>query len=502
MILTKENLKNISTKNLLKPDGGLFELPEKILQFGTGVLLRGLPDYFVDKANRQGVFNGRIVVVKSTGAGDSSAFEEQDGLYTLCVRGIDAGEKIEENIISSAISRVLIANTQWKEILQCAANPELQIIISNTTEVGIQLVKEDIHQQPPNSFPGKLLAFLYERFKAFNGSRESGMVIVPTELITDNGKILQSIVLELAKFNQLEEAFIQWLVENNHFCNSLVDRIVPGTPDADTLKQLQQELGYEDNLLIMSEAYRLWAIEGDEKISSVLSFAQINDGVVIAPDINTFKELKLRLLNGTHTLSCGLAFLAGFTTVKNAMDNEKFAAFLQSLMLNEIATSIPYQLPENAAQDFGLKVLDRFKNPFIQHQWISITMQYSSKMRMRNIPVLLEYYKTRNEAPENFSIGFAAYLLFMKAVKAEDGKYWGKLNDQFYRINDDKAAYFYEQWQKHTPDELADAVLQNQELWGTDLSLLNGFSNAVKKNLNILIKEGAEKILNRNPALV
>src|SRR3954469_180278 len=241
MQLNKENIKHITSSNVIKPPEHVFELPDKVLQFGTGVLLRGLCDYFIDKANRQGVFNGRVVVVKSTDGGDASEFDKQDNLYTLCVRGIVDGKNVEENIISSAISRVLSAKQQWKEILKYAHNRHLQIIISNTTEVGLQLVKESIHQIPPSSFPAKLLAFLYERYKAFVGDAEAGMIIIPTELITDNGKKLFHIVEELARFNHLDEDFIHWLKEHNLFCNSLVDRIVPGKPDAGTLQQLQNE---------------------------------------------------------------------------------------------------------------------------------------------------------------------------------------------------------------------------------------------------------------------
>jgi len=228
MILSRYTLKNISSEVTEIPAEAMFELPERVLQFGTGVLLRGLPDYFINKANQQGVFNGRIVVVKSTSKGDSSAFEKQDSLYTLCVRGLQNGEKIEENIINSSISRVLCANEEWEQILECAHNQSMKVIISNTTEVGIQLVNDDIRRHPPVSFPGKLLSFLYERYHAFNGSKQSGMVIIPTELIPDNGKVLESIVLELAHLNGLEDAFIEWLECCNHFCNSLVDRIVPG----------------------------------------------------------------------------------------------------------------------------------------------------------------------------------------------------------------------------------------------------------------------------------
>src|SRR5215216_3423550 len=273
MELSKDNLKNITSDKVELPDESLFELPEKVLQFGTGVLLRGLPDYFIDKANRKGIFNGRIVVVKSTSQGDSSSFDKQDGLYTLCVRGLENGEKVEENLINASISRVLSATEEWEKILECAHNREMQIIISNTTEVGIQLVNDDVRHHPPKSFPGKLLAFLYERFKAFNGSAHSGMVIVPTELIPDNGKKLESIVLELAHLNGLEASFIEWIENSNHFCNSLVDRIVPGKPDDAECLAIGNQLGYSDSLMIMSEAYRLWAIEGKGQVKNVLSFA-------------------------------------------------------------------------------------------------------------------------------------------------------------------------------------------------------------------------------------
>jgi tagaturonate reductase len=495
MQLSKNNLEQIKTPGVVKPGNEIFNLPEKVLQFGTGVLLRGLPDYFIDKANRQGIFNGRIVVVKSTESGDAVSFDQQDGLYTLCVRGIEDGKKKTENIICSAISRVLSARNQWKEILQCAHNPALEIIISNTTEVGIQLVEENIRLVPPASYPGKLLAILYERFIAFKGSPESGLVIVPTELIPDNGKKLAVIIRELATFNQLEAAFLLWMDEHCRFCSSLVDRIVPGKPDTATTQQLQQDLGYTDGLLSISEIYRLWAIEGDERVQSVLSFAAADPGVVIRPDIESFRELKLRLLNGTHTLSCGLAYLSGFITVKNAMDDATFAAFVSDLMLKEIAPAIPADIPLQEARDFGLKVLDRFRNPHIQHQWISITMQYTSKMRMRNVPVLLKHYTQHDTVPERFALGFAAYLLFMRAVKKEGDIYMGespsypeKSREQFYPIKDDRAGYYFDLWQEYSAEEVVIRVLKDKSLWGADLLLLAGFAQAVRNNLNGLIK--------------
>lgn len=495
MWLSKYNLKNINTNRALVPDQALFDLPEKVLQFGTGVLLRGLPDYFIDKANRQGIFNGRIVVVKSTDGGDATAFEKQDGIYTICVRGIEAGKKQEENIICTAVSRVLSAKNEWNKILECAHNPQLKIIISNTTEVGIELVQDDIRRYPPVSFPGKLLAFLYERFKAFEGSKQSGMVIVPTELIVDNGKKLESIVTELAYLNGLKESFIDWLENSNTFCNSLVDRIVPGKPDKDTQKVIENELGYTDELLLMTEVYRLWAIEGDKDAASVLSFAEADKGVVIARDINLFRELKLRLLNGTHTLSCGVAFLAGLQTVKNAMDDAPMEHFIATLMQEEIAPAIPYKTTPEQAAEFSENCLDRFRNPFIEHQWLSITAQYSSKMKMRVVPVLLQHYALYNKVPEKIAIGFAAYIYFMKAVKEDEGKFYGKLNGNFYPVQDARAFYFYDKWQRVQPALIAVSVLRDTAFWGYDLASLQGFAAAVQEILNEIEESGMASVL-------
>ena len=495
MTLSKFTLKNLEAGEVENVPDGIFDLPEKVLQFGTGVLLRGLPDYFIDKANRLGIFNGRIVVVKSTAGGDAAVFQKQDGLYTLCIRGLEDGKPVSENIICSAISRVLSAKDEWGTILKCAHNPDMQIIISNTTEVGIELVKDDIHQHPPISYPGKLLAFLYERYMAFDGSDQCGMVIIPTELISDNGTKLESIVLELAHLNGLEENFIEWLEKYNHFCNSLVDRIVPGKPDAVAKKLLENELGYTDNLITMSEVYNLWAIEGDEKIAAVLSFAASDKGVVITKDINVFKELKLRLLNGTHSLTCGVAFLSGIVSVKEAMDNPVISKFVNDLMCNEIAKAIPYSLPEVEAITFAGKVLDRFRNPNIEHHWINISLNFTSKLQMRMVPVLLRYAELYNTYPENAALGFAAYLVFMKAVKQEDDIFYGNFNNNSYPIKDPQAKYFYEQWKNFSTPQLVKNVLTNIALWNADLTTIPGFAEKVVENVEDILLYGMVEVM-------
>ncbi|RYY14320.1 MAG: altronate oxidoreductase, partial [Cytophagaceae bacterium] len=264
------------------PAPALFHLPEKVLQFGTGVLLRGLPDFLIDQANRQGIFNGRVVVVKSTDGGDAAAFDRQDNLYTVCVRGVDDGQTISEDVVCASISRVLSAKSQWAQVLQVATSPDLAVVLSNTTEVGIVLDEnEDLGATPPRSFPGKLLAVLHARYQAFGGAADKGLVIIPTELIPDNGTKLRGILHELAGRAALGPDFVSWLDKANTICNSLVDRIVPGKPAAAAYATLTQELGYEDELLTMSEVYLLWAIEGDERVRDVLSFQQVHPGVVV-----------------------------------------------------------------------------------------------------------------------------------------------------------------------------------------------------------------------------
>ncbi|MES2418212.1 MAG: tagaturonate reductase [Bacteroidota bacterium] len=486
MILSQKNLHLIPKENLTVPPESTFQLPEKVLQFGTGVLLRGLPDYFINKANTQGIFNGKVAVVKST-KGDTTDFDAQDSLYTLCIRGLEHGQLIEENIVSSAISRVIAADHHWPDVLTIAESDELQLIVSNTTEVGITLVNESIDQNPPASFPAKLLAVLYHRFKAFNGTKESGLVIIATELIPDNGIKLAAIVLQLAQFNKLEASFVAWLTTANIFCNSLVDRIVPGKPDQQNLHQLEKELGYTDRLLTMAEPYRLWAIEGDEKVKKILEFAVVDAGVVIAKDIEIYRELKVRLLNGTHTLSCGIAFLLGIDTVKNAMQHEQVKNYIEVLMTSEISPAIPYQVTEKQTADFSKIVIDRFANPFIEHLWHNITFQYTMKMKIRILPLLANYYKIYGNMPDYIAFGFAAYLRFMKADKYENGKYFGSLNGHAYLINDDSVEYFYRQQSTYVSD-----ILNDQAFWKWDLNLMPGFVEAVNEKYDLIVKEGMQ----------
>ncbi len=423
-----------------------FELPEKVLQFGTGVLLRGLPDFLMDRANKKGIFNGRIVVVKTTGAVEPT-FDIQDNCYTLRQRGIVQGVPYAETSVITAISRVLSTVTDWQAVLSCASNLDLEIIISNTTEAGLQYVEEDITKNiAPKSFPAKLTRFLYERFCVFEGATAKGLTIVPTELVVNNGAILKQFVISQAQKNNLPQSFIDWLSTSCDFCDSLVDKIVTGSPSAEEKTKCFKLWHYEDRLCIDAEPFALWAIEGTERAFKRLSFAQVGSEVILASDITPFREQKLRILNGGHTISVAYAHLTGLQTVGEMMNHSETSAFVEKVILSEILPTVT-SISENA-NTFAQAVLDRFRNPYIVHRLLSITLQNSAKMQSRNGATFERYFQQKGQLPPLMTVGFAAYLLFSRADKFENGQFFGKnaVTHAFYPIQDDKVGLLNEHW--------------------------------------------------------
>lgn len=495
MKLSKYNLPHISDeKGLSVPNPAVFNYPEKVLQFGTGVFIRGLIDYYIDHSNNREGFKGRVVMVKSTTTGNVKMFLEQDNLYTLIMKSEKNGATLEKRVICGAISRTIDAVTEWQRVLSCAANPEMKIIISNTTEAGIALQEKDaVSANPPISFPAKLLSFLFARYQAFNGSHESGMVIIPTELILDNATKLKEILNILAVQNQMEKDFIKWLNEHNEFCNSLVDRIVPGKLPSPEEAVIQKELGYEDELMIMSETFDLWAIETSKaETQELLSFSRENPGIHIVPNINKFRELKLRLLNGSHNLSCAIGYLAGFRTVKEAMADKEFDLFMQRLINADIAAAIVSPtISLEDARKFGNQVLDRYRNPYIAFDWLDICVQDTSKIRIRAVPIVIQHFERYGYVPDGICLGFAAYILFMKGTADEQGNFYGLYRDKRYMISDEFAEKLSEKWAALKGFDLVRSVLKDEELWNTDLTLFSGFVTRVEFFLDNLISYGA-----------
>jgi tagaturonate reductase len=302
-------------------------------------------------------------------------------------------------------------------------------------------------------------------------------------------------LIDLAVYNELPASFIQWLDTCNHFCSSLVDRIVPGKPTAVKKQELEEELGYEDDLLIMSEWYRLWAIEGNEEVKNVLTFASADNGVIIEPDITRYRELKLRLLNGTHTATCGLAFLSGIQTVRDAMEQPWMFSFIRQVMINEIAEAIPYPIPAADALSFGRQVLDRFANPAIEHAWINITVQFTSKFRMRLLPVLREFVAKYGRLPDLMVTGLAGWFLFMKAGKQENGQYFGNRNGEWYPIQDEAAERLYTFWKRPDAPAQIGMILSDEQLWGENLCLYKGLPESVQYKLKQMLDIGVAKTI-------
>ena len=409
--------------DLLSKQGKFKDLPERVLQFGTGVLLRGLPDFFIHHANESGIFNGKIVVVKSTANGDIANFLSQDNLFTHCIRGVYHGVLVNESFVNSAISRVVEAKKDWNQLIELAQNENIEVVISNTTEAGLVLDSNDLlGPDAPNSFPAKLLALLYARWKYFDGAFNKGWVILPTELIPDNANVLLNILLQLAKQHSLPDTFVKWINEANDFCNTLVDRIVPGKLKETEMHELENTLGYKDQLLISSEPFALWAIEAKKPSTlAKICFVTVDDRVMVAPSIVKYRDLKLRLLNGTHTFSCAVARLAGFTTVIQAMQNKAFNNFITGLALEEIVPCVVGDaITENEAIQFANSVLERFSNPFIQHKWESIAMNFEEKMKMRNQFLMERYLLLKSKPAEKMALGFAAFALYMKKEQNKD----------------------------------------------------------------------------------
>jgi tagaturonate reductase len=422
MKLTRSMLQEIDgVDKLILPTEEQLSYPEKVLQFGTGVLLRGLPDQYISEANRAGKFRGRVVVVKSTQQGTTDDFADQDGLYTLCVKGIDNGHLVNQAYVNASISRVLSATEDWAAILEFAKADDLSVVTSNTTEVGIVYTEENIFDGVPTSFPGKLLAILHARFVHFNGDVSKGLVIVPAELIEANGTKLADILNRLAMHNQLGAAFSHWLNQANPICNTLVDRIVPGKLSAADQAATEAELGFSDALMIMAEPFGLWAIEStDQRVIDALGFSNEEKGCIVVPSIQKFKELKLRMLNASHTFSCGVSILAGMEFVKDSMNNEAIQSFISQLALEEIASAITGdKISPAEANAFGKAVLDRFSNPFLEHKWVSISAQFTLKMKIRCLPLIIATQEKTGLLPLKMLIGFSAYLVQMNLVNSD-----------------------------------------------------------------------------------
>lgn len=472
------------------------QYPEKILQWGTGAFLRGFFADFIHKAQHQGRYQGRIVAIGSTGSGRTQQLNEQDGLFTHYVEGFEQGAAIRQGTLNTAISRSLSSQSQWQEILALAQQPDMEVIVSNTTEAGLQFHADDLQAQPPATFPGKLTAFLYERYRHFEGAPHKGFHIFPFELLTDNGDLLKQYVLQHARNHQLEQGFLEWVDRHNHFYNTLVDRIVTGAPPQERQGAFEEELGYRDDLLTLTEAFRFWAIEGPDNLKTTLPFLQADPQITVTHDIGPYRERKLRILNGAHSVSVALGFLAGQNHVLGCMQDPYMSRFIQTVLSEEILPTLP---PEVAgAADFVEDVLDRFSNPYLDHQLINICMEYTAKIRMRIVPTLVRYQEQRGKIPPLMTLGFAAYWQFIASVHQRADGLQGHWNGQTYPIRDSVIHQLFPEI-PHSPlhPPLTDLTqyLAKEEIWGTSLAEIPGFTDLVSKYVRSFEQSGVQKTL-------
>ncbi|MFS0560791.1 tagaturonate reductase [Terribacillus sp. 179-K 1B1 HS] len=458
-------------------------LPVKILQIGEGNFLRGFIDWMIQEANSQGNFNGGIAVTnpRKSGSEKIEKLKKQKGLFTLLTKGIQKGKTIESSQIIDVFSKIIDPYREWNEFLHLANEPELKFVISNTTEAGLVYIPCDVMEDIPlETFPAKLTYFLYKRFEHYSGAPDKGLMLLPCELVEQNGQALKEIVLSHCRDWNLPHAFISWLHDHNAFLNSLVDRIVPGFPNEEA-ETIFKESGYEDSFLNVVEPYHLWVIQGDDRLDDQLPLKKSGLNVHWVDDLKPFQLRKIRILNGSHTLMAQLGILMGIELVREAVTHEKMAPFIKNTIEEEIVPSLELDLTESLA--YGESVLERFLNPFLHHRLSDIALNASSKFRSRLLPTLKAYRIRNNRLPENIMKALAALICFYK-VESIEGKYVGRdFNGKTYVVRDSEQVleFFQAQWSRYESEglslhDMTKEILQNKVLWGVDLHAMTGMT--------------------------
>lgn len=478
-------------------DGYLLEsAPERVLQFGEGNFLRAFVDYFIDVMNEKAGFHAKVVLVQPIAGQDAirQLLNEQEGLYTLFLRGNQDGKKVIEKRIISSVSRCLNPYTDYEAYMACAKNPDLRFLACNTTEAGIQYDAScRFYDQPASSYPGKLTQFLYARYQIFGKEAGKGFIILSCELIDDNGKQLEKCVLEYAKLWELGDEFIEWVAKENIFCSTLVDRIVTGYPQKEA-NMLCTQMGYEDRLIDTGEIFGFWVIEGPQSLKAELPFEEAGLPVLITDNHKPYKQRKVRILNGAHTSMVLGAYLAGQDIVRDCMKDTVICGFMNRTIYEEIIPTLT--LPENELIDFAKAVTDRFENPFIDHALLSISLNSTAKWRARVLPSLKGYVEKYGRLPVCISASLAFYIAFYQIVRKKDNKFYGMRGGEEYQILDEASILeFFEAHQGDDAKTLTQAVLSREAFWGEDLTLLNGFADAVAKDLEVVQKQGSYALM-------
>lgn len=468
------------------PDYHLY--PEKVLQFGEGNFLRCFVDWMFNELNKKADFNGSVVVVQPIDKGMVNLLNEQDGLYTLYLRGLKNGKPESTHETINIISRGINAYEEFDTYLKTAEIPTMRYVISNTTEAGIAYEDSDLPSAtPPKSYPAKLAVWLYHRYVTFNGDATKGMHIIPCELIEKNADNLKRIILKLSEKWGYEAAFIEWLQTACTFSNTLVDRIVPGYP-RERIPEITAELGYEDKQVVEGEPFHLWVIEAPEELQKELPFPSIGLNVLYVKDVTPYRTRKVRILNGVHTTLVPVAYLYGIDTVREAIEHPVVGKFIKDALFKEIIPTL--DLPEEELQAFASAVLDRFRNPFIKHLLMSISLNSWSKFETRVLPSILEYKKRKGVIPTHLAFSLAATIVFYK----------GKRGTETIALNDDpammdllKSAWALSDGTEESLKAVVTEVLACEKNWKMNLNEIDGLNDAVTKQLVSIEKNGIQK---------
>lgn len=490
--LSYKTLENIGYNGYLLKDA-----KEKVLQFGEGNFLRAFVDYWFDLANEKADWNGKCCLVQPIAPGLADMINDQDGLYTLHLRGSINGQKVDDKRIISSVSRCLNPYQEegFNEMMKVAASDDLEIIVSNTTEAGIHYDSTcQFEDKPAASFPGKLTQVLYHRYK----NNKPGIIMLACELIDNNGKELLKCVNQYIEQWKLEDRFKKYVNEECTFCGSLVDRIVPGRiKDPEEVAALEEENHYSDPLTDVGEVFGLWVVEGDEKLNDILPFkkAGLIDHVFVTPDMSPYKKRKVRILNGAHTGFVLGAYLAGQNIVRDCMHDEVIKGFMNKMLYDEVIPTLT--LDKNDLLNFAKAVSDRFNNPFVDHELMSISLNSTSKWKARVMPSFLSYIDKYHKLPKCITASFAFYIQFYRGYELTDAGLIAKRpvgNTYIIRDNRDILEFYY----NHKDDsvkELVHAVCINTSFWGQDLTKIKGFEDEVVKSLTEIEEKGTYEVM-------
>lgn len=470
--------------------------PEKVLQFGEGNFLRAFVDWMIDKANRDGIYRGSIVLCQPIAQGLKDMINAQDGVYTLAMRGAESGQPVENIEVITSVSRCINPYENYENLMEIARSADLEVVVSNTTEAGIAYHEGDrLTDRPPVSFPAKVTAFLYERYKAFNGDPQKGLLFLPVELIDNNGAELKRIVLKYAEEWELGQEFTEWVNTANEFTSTLVDRIVTGYP-RDEISYFEEKLGYKDNIIDTSELFNLWVIEGDKKWADKLPVHKTDANVIWTDDVKPYKKRKVRILNGAHTSTVLAAYLAGFDIVGDFMKDDTVRTFMNDVIYKEVIPTL--DLPKEELESFAAAVNDRFANPYIKHNLLDIALNSCSKFNARCLPSLLGYVEEKGKLPKCLTFSLAAFIKFYQG-EWKDGVYTGTRKDGTqYPLRDDEAVirFFADAWAENDAEKTAESVLSNKDFWsGKDLTEVPGLKDAVAGYLKEMDKKEIKEIM-------